>query len=323
MEGRGARSQARRPGCGTGGRGRAPAGEAPPAPRARGGAPPRRAARRSPPGASTRCCGPERDRRGQPLPAEPPPHIHPAPLVPGVGMHAARRGAEHRRHVDRGDGRDGEEHGPGVVSLGVFHLGGEGPRVVEAGVVPHGQHEPGDPGRVVLPGRGREGGARRLEPAGGQRERSEDDDGPEGREEEQPQHLRPLAHLPDAERVPAGADPHQPQAGPPAGPADGDVAERRPEPRQVADHERRVDGEADEADHRREPALLKPPEATQPAGHPDGEAAGVGQRRAEFTDEQPHGQAPEQGHEDEEHERSPVAVPADDLLGPVRVPPRR
>ena len=82
----------------------------------------------------------------------------------------------------------------------MLDLGREGPRVVEAGVVPHREHEAGDPGgRIGGRNRGKRL-PRRLEAAARQGERSERDDDEEGQDEEDPEGLRahPTARIPSA-----------------------------------------------------------------------------------------------------------------------------
>ena len=90
------------------------------------------------------------------------------------------------------------------------------------------------------------------------------------------------------------------------------------EAREIEDEDDRVDGHVEDAGGKREPRLLKSPEAAERAAHPAVVAAFFGQRGGEFADHQRGGQAPDEGNDEQQQQGAAVAGVAEDVLQAVR-----
>ena len=90
--------------------------------------------------------------------------------------------------------------------------------------------------------------------------------------------------------------------------------ERGREAREIGDEDGGVDGHVKDAGGKREPGLLKTPEAAERASHPDVVAAFGGDGGGKLADHEGGGQAPEERDDEEQKERAAVAGVAEDVL---------
>ena len=79
-----------------------------------------------------------------------------------------------------------------------------------------------------------------------------------------------------------------------------------------------IERHVEDAGGEREPAFLVTPEGSQPAAHPDVEAAFRGDGRGEFADHQGGGQAPEQRQREQNEDGAAVSCAAQNVFNAVR-----
>ncbi len=126
---------------------------------------------------------------------------------------------------------------------------------------------------------------------------AEDDEDGEGREQQSGHPDRVFADAGRAAQVPRAAkddDSQRPEIGAPAG------GERGAEFAQVENEDGRIERHVEDAGGEREPALLVAPEGTEPAAHPDVEAAFGGDGGGELADHERGGQAPDERQDEAE-----------------------